>query len=205
MDPNEIKGFGRAVRLASPSRFEGEVPREAVAEPPEHRWMAWVDRASLIGHGLALLTGVALRGWIGATIGGAMADGLNGWGELFALPLALLVLFLAAYATMRLAERALRLLLDQDDPAAWPREGVDWGGQAVTLDRDGAKVETAWATRTIPFATMTELLEEDEVFIIRRERVRDIVIPKDEADEDDMRERLMRGITLARPRGVARA
>jgi len=40
---------------------------------------------------------------------------------------------------------------------------------------------------------------EDDVFVIRRKHGSEIVIPKDPDDEDELRNRLMRGITLSKP------
>ena len=197
--PEDIRGFGRAVRLASPHKFRSHTTREqTVADPDVLRILERNRLVSIAGWIAALVLLVWFREWAGSTIGLAMIELPSGFAGWLALVGAMLLLFMGTFAFMRLGQIALRALFGEDDPAEWPREGVDWGQQTVTLDRDGLSVALLYARREYPWESLAELTE-DDVFIVSRRQGERVVIPKDPADEDELRERLFRGITLATP------
>lgn len=197
--PGAVRGFGRAVRLASPHAFHSAITREqAMTDPGYLKTLRRRRILSVLGWIALLALFVWLRGWAGERIAAAFAGnpaGPIGWLELAG---AVLLLFLGAFAFMRLGQIALRAMLDADDPSEWPREGVDWGQQTVTLDRDSVSVGLRYVRRSYPWESLAELTE-DDVFVLERRHGDRIVIPKDPADEEELRERLLRGIMLAEP------
>lgn len=194
----QSKGFGKAVRLAAPHRFRSETTRLQAGDPAVVVKRRRLRTASLVGHGAALLAFVALSGWVGRTIGAALSKPIGGGMQVLELFGAILLLFLGAFAFMRLAQASMRALFDTEDITEWPREGVDWGRQTVVLDRDGIAIALQYVRRAYPWDTMAQLTE-DDVFVIDRKQGNQIVIPKDPVDEDDLRDRLFRGITLSKP------
>lgn len=193
-----VRGFGKAVRLASPHSFRSHTTRNQAGDAEAIEKAARLRKLSLAGHGVALLSFAVLSGWclrqIGAAVTAVPATAL-GFASLFG---AVLLTFLGAFAFMRLAQSAGRALLGEDDPMIWPRRDVDWGKQSVTLDRDGIAIATRLVRRGFDWDTMAELTE-DDIFVIERKRGPRVIIPKDPADEDELRERLVRGISLSRP------
>lgn len=193
-----ITGFGRAVRLATPHRFKSFTTRAQTADPAYLRARSRNRILSIIAWIAVLAVVVWFRQWMGSTIAAAMISPIDSLGEIVSLLGATLLLFLGAFAFMRLGQIALRALLDEDDPAEWPREGVDWGEQTVIVGRDGIAVAMRLARREYPWESLA-LLTEADVFTLDRRQGDRIVIPKDPEDEDELRERLMRGIGLAKP------
>lgn len=196
--PHYVKGFGRAVRLATAHRFHSTTTREQVAGPDYLAKRKRAHIASLVLWVAVLGLMVWFRGWIGGQIAAAMVEPLSGILQAVKLGGAILALFLGAFAFMRLGEAALRALFDEDDPMEWPREGVDWGRQTVILDRDTIAVDLRLVRRDYPWTSLA-MLHEDEVFVVERRQGDRIVIPKDPSDEDELSDRLLRGITLAEP------
>ena len=196
--PRASHGFGRAVRLASPHSFRSQLTRLQAGDADAVRRAERVRKLSLVGHGIALVAFIFLSGWCLRQISAglvAVPDTAVQFASLFG---ALLLTFLAAFAVMRLGQALGHALLGVEDAMVWPRKDVDWGKQAVILDRDGIAIATRLMRRGFDWDTMARLTE-DDVFVIERKRGARIVIPKDPADEDELRERLMRGITLSRP------
>ena len=201
MLPTESAGFGRAVRLAMAHSFDSFLTREQAAYgTADLKRDARLRGALGVAWAVPVLALWLLGGAAGARIGAALAGDVPGFGGLLMLLGSLLLVFLGAYGFMRLAQLALHALLDTDDPFDWPREGVDWGRQSVTLDRDGIAVAMRHVRRAYGWEDLAELTE-DDVFVLRRRGGGVVVVPKDPDPEtdDDMRERLFRGITLARP------
>ena len=198
LPPDDAKGFGKAVRLASTHGFESHITRFQAGDLFEAMERARVRKISLFMHGAALLAFVMLSSWCGQVIGTAIVKPLGGFGALLELFGAVMLAFLGVFAFMRLTQAALRALFDVEDDMEWPRLNVDWGKQAVVLDRDGLAIANRLVRRTYRWDSMAELIE-DDVFVVRRKHGSEIVIPKDPNDEDELRNRLMRGITMAQP------
>lgn len=192
------KGFGKAVRLAAAHRFQSETTRMQAGDSAFVAGRRRRRIASLIGHGICVLAFVALSGWVGKTIGTALIAPIGSLLQIVSLFGAILLAFVGAFGFMRLGQAAVRALFDADDISEWPRQGVDWGRQSVVLDRDGIAMAMRYVRRGYPWDTLAQLTE-DDVFVIDRKQGAQIVIPKDASDEDDMRERLFRGLTLSRP------
>ena len=190
------KSFGKAVRLASVHRFKSETSRVEAGDQAYVVGRRRMRIASFIGHAIAVVVFVGLSGWVGKTIGAALIAPLGGVTQAASLFGAVLLTFMGAFGFMRLGQAAVRALFDEDDISEWPRKGVDWGRQTVVLDRDGIAMAMRFVRRGYPWDTLAQLTE-DDVFIIDRKQGAQIVIPKDSADEDDMRERLFRGLTLS--------
>lgn len=202
LPPDDVRGFGKAVRLAAPHSFSSNTTRLQAGDPAYVIERARARVISLILHVVALLAFVLVSGWIGRVLATAMFTPLVSFAQTAELFIAVLSAFLGVFAFMRLAQAAIRALFDVDELMEWPRQDVDWGKQAVVLDRDGIAIATRLARRTYLWDTMAQLTE-DDVFVIDRKQGAEIVIPKDPADEDELRDRLMRGISLSRP--VARS
>jgi hypothetical protein len=151
---------------------------------------------SLILHAIALAAFVLLSSWCAKTIAEAIVAPLGSFVQAAELFAAILLTFLGAFAFMRLAQALIRALFRVDDIIEWPRRDVDWGKQKVVFDRDAIAIATRYVRRTYPWDTMAQVVE-DDVFVIDRKAGSEIVIPKDAAHEDEIRDRLMRGITLS--------
>lgn len=196
--PKPSRGFGKAVRMASPHSFKSHLSKFQAGNAKAIKRAGHLRMLSLVGHALALVAFVALSGWCLKQIAAGMVAVPDTAAQFATLFGALLLTFLAAFAFIRLGQALGRALLGNDDPMVWPRKDVDWGKQAVILDRDGIAIATRLMRRGFEWDTMARLTE-DDVFIVERKRGPRVVIPKDPADEDELRERLMRGITLSRP------
>lgn len=194
----KAKGFGKAVRLASAHSFRSETTRMQAGDPAYVRERKQARIISHILHAIALIAFVILSSWCAKTIAQGIVAPLSSALQAIELFAAILLTFLGAFAFMRLAQAIVRALFRVDDIMEWPRRDVDWGKQTVVLDRDAIAIATRFVRRTYPWDTMAQLTE-DDVFIIDRKVGTEIVIPKDPADEDEIRERLMRGITLSNP------
>jgi len=196
--PDDLRGFGKAVRLAAPHSFSSHTTRLQAGDPAYVIERSRARIISLILHVVALLVFVLVSGWCGRVIATAIFASLGSFAQAVELFAAILIAFLGVFAFMRLAQAAIRALFDVDELMEWPRQDVDWGKQAVVLDRDGIAIATRLARRTYPWDTMAQFNEGD-VFVIDRKQGAEIVIPKDPADEDELRDRLVRGISLSRP------
>lgn len=157
-----------------------------------------VSRLSLALHVIALLCFILMSGWCRRVIGTAIAEPLGSVAQAGELLAAILLAFVGAFAFMRLAQKALSVIFKADHTIEWPREDIDWGRQAVVLDRKGLAIANRLARRRYTWNSMAEMTESD-VFVVKRKRGAEIVIPKDPADEDDLRQWLMRGISLSDP------
>ena len=197
-NPDDVRGFGKAVRLAVPLSFSSHTTRLQAGDPAYVVERGRVRLISLLLHGIALLAFVLVSGWCGRVIAARIFSPMSSFSQAVELFAAILITFLGVFAFMRLAQAAIHALFDEDELMEWPRKDVDWGKQAVVLNRDGVAVATRLARRTYPWDTMAELAE-DDVFVITRKQGAEIVIPKDPSDEDALRDRLMRGITLSKP------
>ena len=198
MPPEDARAFGKAVRLASTHGFASHITRFQAGDLTEALERERVRKISLVLHGIALLTFMLLSSWCGQVIGMALVQPLGSFAAAFELFVAILVAFLGVFAFMRLTQAALRALFDVEDVMEWPRKDVDWGKQAVVLDKDGIAIANRLVRRTYRWNSMAELIE-DEVFVVRRKYGSEIVIPKDPNDEDELRARLLRGITQSNP------
>jgi len=198
LPPDDIKGFGKAVRISAAHTFASYTTRLQAGDPDYVIAQARIKAISLAAHGIILLAFVLLSGWCGHVIGMAIMVPLGSVAQVAELFFAVLLSFLGAFAFMRLGQTALRALFDIDEVMEWPRQDIDWGKQAFVLDRDGIAVAHRLVRRTYRWDSMAELTE-DDVFVIQRKSGSEIIIPKNPTDEDDLRERLMRGITLSDP------
>jgi len=198
LPPDDIKGFGKAVRLSSTHAFASYTTRLQAGDPAYAIAQERLKKISLAAHGVMLLAFVLLSGWCGQTIGLAIVAPLGSFAQAAELFLSILITFLGAFAFMRLGQIGIRALLDRDDVMEWPRRDVDWGKQAFVFDRDGVAIAHRLVRRTYRWDSMAELTE-DDVFVVQRKNGSEFIIPKVPADEDEMRERLLRGITLSKP------
>ena len=198
LSPEDAEGFGNAVRRAKRHGFVSHITRFQAGDEAVALKRARVRKLSLIAYGIVLAGFVLLSPWCGQVIGSALVvplDSLRAAGMLFA---AILLTFLGIFAFMRLGQAAMHALFDVGEVLEWPRKDVDWGKQSVVLDEHGIAIANRFVRRTYHWDTMAELIETD-VFVVRRKDGSEIVIPKDPDDEDDLRVRLMRGITSAEP------
>lgn len=194
----DIKGFGKAVRLATAYSFRSHTTRLQAGDPAYVMERKRARIISLILHGIALLSFILLSEWCARVVSSAISAPLSGIAQAVELFAAILFAFMGAFALMRLALAAIHAVFGVDEIMEWPRRDVDWGKQTVVLDRDGIAIATRFVRRTYPWDTMAQLTE-DDVFVIDRKQGAEIVIPKDSSNEDDVRDRLLRGISLSRP------
>lgn len=153
---------------------------------------------SLSLHCIALIAFVLLSRWCSGVIAEGVAAPLKSFGQAAELFAAILMTFLGSFAFLRLVQAALRAIFRSDETIEWPRRDVDWGKQAVVLDRSGIAIANRLARRTYVWDSMAQMTE-DEVFVVTRKQGAKIVIPKDPADEDELRQQLMYGLSLASP------
>lgn len=191
-------GFGKAVRLTRRHGFRAFVERVQAGDEGEIRRRARYRRLSLAGHAGAVLLALVLGGWCMGQVQASFASSPASAADLLSRIGAFLLIFMAVFGIVRLVPAAYHLGFGEDEPLAWPRRNVDWGSQKVVMDRDGIGIESPLVRRSFPWDTMAEL-SEDETFIIERKDGKRIVIPKEAGHADDMRDRLMRGITLSPP------
>lgn len=187
-----------AVQHDESHSFHSHTSRLQAGDPDyvvEKQRVSWL---SLGLHAIALLSFILLSDWCRRVIGQAISAPLGSFGQAIELFFAVLMAFLGSFAFMRLAQAGLRAIFRADNTIEWPREDVDWGRQAVVLDSDGLAIANRLARRTYAWNSMAELNESD-VFVVKRKQGAEIVIPKDPEDEDHLRQRLMRGISLSDP------
>lgn len=153
---------------------------------------------SLALHGIALLSFVLLARWCSGVIAEAIAAPLTGLAQAAELFGAILMTFIGSFAFMRIAQAAVRAIFRSDETIEWPRRDVDWGKQAIVLNRDGIAIANRLARRTYVWDSMAQMTEDDVIVVTRRQGSK-IVIPKDPEDEDELRKHLMYGLSLASP------
>lgn len=190
--------FGKAVRLSTPHNYHSHTSRLQAGDARYVIQKRQERVFSLALHGIALVAFILLSRWCGRVIADAIAAPLTGFAQAAELFAAILMAFLGSYAFMRLAQAGLRALFRSDETIEWPRKDVDWGKQAVVLDRDGIAIANRLARRTYVWNSMAQMTE-DDVFVVTRKQGSKIVIPKDPADEDELREHLMYGLSLSSP------
>lgn len=190
--------LGRAERLAAEHRFKADTTRLQAGDALGAILRGRVYLVSLMSHAIAVAIFVLLSGWIGQSIGQAIVAPLSSFGQAFELFAALLISFMGIYGFMRLAQAAVRALFDADESDDWPRKGVDWGRQTVVVDSNGISLAMSQVRRRFWWNTMAQL-SEDDVFVIDRKDGAQIVIPKDPADENELRQLLFKGITRSEP------
>jgi len=190
--------FGKAVRLSTPHSYHSHTSRLQAGDPGYVIHKRRERMFSLALHAIALLCFVILSRWCSSVIAKAIAEPLASFGQAFELFAAILLMFLGSFAFMRLAQAAIRAILRSDETIEWPRKDVDWGKQAVVLDRDGLAIANRLARRTYVWDSMAQMTE-DDVFVVTRKQGAKIIIPKDPEDEDELREHLMFGMALSSP------
>lgn len=196
LSPDEAIGFKKAVRRPAAHTFASHTSRLQAGDPDYVVGRSQIRTLSLGAYCAVLFVFAWLNDWCGRVIGLAIIVPLEGISGVAALFGAVLLSFLAAFAFLRLCQAALGALLDTGNGMEWPRHDVDWGKQAFILDREGIAIAHRLVRRTYRWDSMAELVE-DDVFTIKRKKGSAVVIPKNPADEDSMRERLMRGISLS--------
>lgn len=190
--------FGKAVRLSSPHSFHSHTTRLQAGDPGYVIQKRRERVFSLALHVIALLSFVLLSRWCSGVIAQAIAEPLSGFAQAVELLAAILMTFIGSFAFMRLAQAAIRAIFRSDETIEWPRRDVDWGKQAVVLDRDGIAIANRLARRTYVWNSMAQMTE-DDVFVVTRKQGAKIIIPKDPEDEDELREHLMYGLSLSSP------
>ena len=190
--------FGKSVRLSAPHSFHSHTSRLQAGDPGYVIQKRRERVFSLALHCIALLVFVLLSRWCSSVIAQAIAAPLASFGQAAELFAAILMTFMGSFAFMRLAQAAIRAILRSDETIEWPRKDVDWGKQAVVLDRDGIAIANRLARRTYVWNSMAQMTE-DDVFVVTRKQGAKIVIPKNPEDEDELREHLMYGLAMSSP------
>ncbi len=196
LSPDDAKGFKKAVRRSAAHTFASHTSRLQAGDPDYVVGRSQIRTFSLGAYCSVLFIFALLNDWCGRVIGLAIVAPLEGVSGAAALFGAIFLSFLAAFAFLRLSQAAIGALFDNSNAIEWPRQDVDWGKQAFVLDQDGIAIAHRLVRRTYRWDSMSELVE-DDVFTIKRKKGSPVVIPKNPADEDSMRERLMRGISLS--------